>query len=73
MGNKATLEMTRTERMHLWDSLDRVLANQPITADALTSLQWIRDRIARQCYAEVGDIDLSGDRSEALRSMLESK
>lgn len=64
-----TLQLTRAERTHLWDSLDRMLAGQPVTADARASLGWIRERIARQCYEEVGDIDLSGDRAEALKAI----
>lgn len=66
--NTVTLQMTPRERVQLWDSLDRVLAGQPITDDARTSLGWIRDRIARQCREEVGDIDLSGDRTATLKA-----
>lgn len=69
MADSVTVEMTRRERMHLWSALDRVLSNQPVLDDERPSLQWIRDRIARQCYAEVGDVDLGGDRAEALMAM----
>lgn len=65
--DKVTLDLTRKERVDLWDTLDRVLAGQPVPEQNTASLRWIRDRIAKQCYAEVGNIDLSGDRAEALR------
>lgn len=67
--DKVIIELTRRERMHLWDSLDRVLGNQPIADEARASLSWVRDRIARQCYGEVGDLDLSGDRAAALKAV----
>lgn len=67
MDNRVAVEMTRGERVHLWDALDRVIAGQPVPPEHLASLRWIRDRISRQCHAEVGDMDLSGDRAEAFR------
>lgn len=67
-NNLVTLELTRSERSHLWGALDRVLAGQPVQ-DNLTSLRWIRDRIAKQCYAEVEGLDLSGDRAEVLKNL----
>ena len=69
MAETVVLELTRLERMRLWESLDRMLAGQPAEADALAALRWVRDRIARQCYAEVEGLDLSGDRTVALKAL----